>query len=60
MTAPSPVIRLADLRCDCGSDDLAAVAPGTEPDAIGGANVDQGQPVRAWCWNCWMPAMRAA
>ena len=59
MAKASPAIRLSELTCVvCGGTDLAAVAPGTEPDALGGANADRGQPVLAWCWNCWPAVVR--
>ena len=57
---PSPVVSLSALRCDCGSDDLAAVAPGSEPVVVAGIVLDPGQPVRAWCRACWMPARATA
>ena len=49
------MIRLADLRCcECGAAEIAAVAPGTEPDGRApAANADMGAPVRAYCASCW-------
>ena len=55
------MIRLADLRyCECGADQIAAVAPGTEPEGVApdllaplAANASLGAPVRAWCASCW-------
>jgi len=52
---------LSALRCACGSPEIMAVAPGTEPDGAAkpdlftayAANADRGSPVRAFCWPCW-------
>ena len=49
------MIHLADLRCcECGGAEIAAVAPGTEPDGKApAANADVGAPVVARCWRGW-------
>ena len=49
------MISLADLRCcECSSPEIAAVAPGTEPDGRApAANADMGAPVRCFCASCW-------
>lgn len=51
--------RMCALRCECGSDDLVAVAPGAE--AIGELfTVVRGVPVRGFCATCWARLFKAA
>ena len=57
MTSAPAAIRLAELRCACGSADLIAVAPGGDPETVAGIVVDRGELVRCWCVACW-PALR--
>ena len=47
-------ILLSTIRCACGSPEITAIAPGTEPDLqpdllTVGADV----PSQAWCGACW-------
>lgn len=44
------------LRCRCGSDMIAAVAPGTDGDAaldLFAVPLTFGVPARVWCVACW-------
>jgi len=58
------VITLADLRCDeCGSKDIVAIAPGSEPDRVLGPGtlpLDCGTPVRCRCMGCWVKVEEVA
>lgn len=46
---------LRDVHCTvCGAADLVAIAPGREGDDFADLfAVDRGEPVRAWCAECW-------
>jgi len=55
---PIPV-SIADLRCfECGATDIVSIAPGHESVISESTDivVDRGQPVRATCLSCWLPA----
>lgn len=48
-------VTLPTIRCcACGSSTIAAVAPGTEGEAVPDLfTVTRGVPLRAWCAGCW-------
>ena len=51
---PSWSTDVPSLVCGCGSPDIIAVAPGTEPaTACDLFVVQRGQGSRAWCAACW-------
>jgi hypothetical protein len=45
------------ISCACGSTDIIAIKPGTEPDRFGQNDlffaISLGEPSVAWCWSCW-------
>lgn len=45
---------IEDLRCDdCGSAELAMIAPGQEPDRPGDLFfTSRGEPMKGWCEAC--------
>jgi hypothetical protein len=46
--------------CTCGSREIVAIAPGSEPVvAPGNIVVCRGTPARAWCMRCW-PVLKGA
>lgn len=52
---------LADFRCDCGSPDIVAIAPGDEPERAADLFiVARGEPARCWCAACWPQSWRKA
>lgn len=50
---------LTGIRCACGSDDIAAVAPGNAPEEHDLFLLSRGEMLRAWCIACWLVAHRA-
>lgn len=53
------MIRLADIRCACGSSFIVCVDPGDEPKISESSDilVNRGRPVTAHCFACWEPAL---
>jgi hypothetical protein len=53
-------MRLLDLRCDCGSDDLFSVAPGDGGERFADLfAVERPVPARSWCATCWLAQFAA-
>jgi hypothetical protein len=46
------VIKLADIRCACGSDQIMAVDPGEE-EIRDFFLLRRERPAKAWCMSCW-------
>jgi hypothetical protein len=46
-------VTIPGFRCDCGSEDLFSVAPGTEGEACDLFAIRRPVPARAWCVECW-------
>jgi len=57
--APPAVAVKLGLTCDCGSDQVFAVAPGQEADRAAGLfSLTPGKRPQAWCEACWIKAHR--
>ena len=45
-------MKIDSLQCECGSDDLVAIAPGEE-EVRDFFLLRRERPIRAWCMPCW-------
>lgn len=51
--SPKLGMRYPGLACQCGSEWLLCVDPGTEPEITAdGYVVEFGKPMRGWCYDC--------
>ena len=51
-------MQLDAFTCGCGSDDIIAVRPGSDPKMAGifDFHLTRGEPVKCWCKRCWLAA----